>query len=139
MRIGIDTDGVLTDMSGYLLKIGREYLKREPANPSAYHVEEMFGASRFEKLFYGMRFFVSYCKKCPPREGTQKVLTKLHGEGYELHEITARKFVTMKNPLGVYSKKLLLNWYEKHGLSFDGIVFCSEKNTGTEKTNACKK
>ena len=64
-------------------------------------------------------------------------IEKLNKEGYELHEVPARKFVTMKNPLGLYSKKLLLKWYKKHGLEFKSIVFCSEKNTGVEKTNAC--
>lgn len=137
MRIGIDTDGVLTDMASFLQMLGSNYLKREPSNVSAYSVEEMFGASKWEKLRYGMLLFVNYCKNCPPRDGTKKVLDQLKRDGYELHEITARKFVTMKNPLGEYSRKMLLTWYKKHGLEFANIVFCSETNTGVEKAKAC--
>lgn len=137
MKIGIDTDGVLTDMASYLQKMGRYYLNREPSDTTAYNVEDIFCTSKWEKMRYGIPLFVNYCKKCPPREGTKRVIEKLNKEGYELHEVTARKFVTMKNPLGLYSKKLLLKWYKKHGLEFKSIVFCSEKNTGVEKTNAC--
>jgi len=137
MRIGIDTDGVLTDMASFLQIVGSNYLKREPSNVSAYSVEEMFGASKWEKLRYGMLLFVNYCKNCPPRDGTKKVLDQLKRDGYELYEITARKFVTMKNPLGKYSRKMLLAWYQKHGLEFSNIVFCSETNTGKEKAKAC--
>lgn len=137
MKIGIDTDGVLTDMSGFLLDLGKQYLKRNPAEPQAYGVEEMFQTSKWEKMRYGIQFFLDYCKKCPPREGAQKVIAQLNKDGYETCEITARKFVTMKNPLGYYSKKMLLNWYKAHRFNFSKIVFCSEKNTGAEKLKAC--
>ena len=137
MKIGIDTDGVLTDMAGFLQLTGKQYLKREPVKMQAYNIEEMFNTSKIEKLRYGMSLFLNYCKNCPPRENTQKVIEQLNKDGHELFEITARKFVTMKNPLGWYSKKLLLKWYKKHGLHFSKIVFCSEKNTGPAKAKAC--
>lgn len=137
MKIGIDTDGVLTDMSTFLRLIGKQYLKREPVKKEAYNIEEMFATSKSEKLHYGISLFINYCKNCPPREKAQKVIEQLNKDGHELFEITARKFVTMKNPLGWYSKKLLLKWYEKHGFHFSKVIFCSEKNTGEAKTKAC--
>ena len=138
MRIAIDTDGVLTDMSGYFMEIGKKLLNREPTNLFAYNIEEMYSVSKSEKIRYGLYLFVNYCKNCPPRSGTARVLKQLHKDGHELHEVTARKFVTMKNPVGSYSRKMLMDWYKKHELEFDSIVFCSEKNTSIEKSKACK-
>ena len=46
MRIGIDTDGVLTDMASYLQKMGRYYLNREPSDTTAYNVEDIFCTSK---------------------------------------------------------------------------------------------
>lgn len=137
MKIGIDTDGVLTDMSDYLIKTGIKRLKREPINPNAYSIEEMFDASKWEVIKHGLPIFVDYCKNCPPRADTSKVIQKLNDKGHELFEITARKFVMMKNPIGAYSRKILLEWYKNNALKFKKVVFCSEKNTAVEKTKAC--
>lgn len=137
MKIGIDTDGVLTDMSDYLLRTGNKRLKREPINPNAYSIEEMFNASKWEVIKHGLPIFIGYCKNCLPREDTSKIIQRLNGEGHELFEITARKFVAMKNPLGAYSRKMLLEWYKNNGLKFKKVVFCSEKNTAVEKAKAC--
>lgn len=137
MIIAVDADGVLTDMSSYCLKMGEKYLRRTASNPQAYSWEEMFETSFREIVCYGIRIFIKYCKECAPRENAQSVIARLNQEGHVLYEVTARKFVTMRNPLGAYSRSMLLKWYEKHGFRFKQILFCSEQNTAVEKTESC--
>ena len=60
-------------------------------------------------------------------------------EGHAIHEITARKFVTQKTPLGKSSKKWFINWCKANGFQFDSITFCSEKNGPQDKYEACVK
>ena len=139
MKIGIDTDGVLTDMTGFLQSAARDYLNKEPVKPEAYDIQEMFDISKRKMLRYGFPMFLRYCKSCPPRENTQKVIDQLQKDGHELFEITARKFANLKTPLGWYSRKMLLKWYAKNGLHFSKIVFCSDNKAVSAKTQACIK
>ena len=137
MNIGIDTDGVLTDLYAYNYKIGKKILRCEPINPTGYDVREMFGISKRREVLVGLKYFFKYCKYHPPREHASEIIQRLNSEGHELYEITARKFVTMNNPLGVYSRYLLKNWYKKHEMSFADIILCSEKNSPEEKLRGC--
>ncbi len=137
MNIGIDTDGVLTDLYAYNYSIGKKALKREPDNPTGYDVREMYGLSEKQEFRIGLKYFFKYCKKWPPREGAVEVIERLNSEGHQLYEITARKFVTKKNMLGWYSKHLLFRWYKRHGMHFKEIILCSEEHSPEEKLAGC--
>ena len=63
MNIGIDTDGVLTDLYAYNYSIGKKALKREPDNPMGYDVREMYGLSEKQEFRIGLKYFFKYCKK----------------------------------------------------------------------------
>lgn len=139
MIIGVDADGVLTDMQEFNYQCGKQYFKKEIVDPAGYSVKEIFGVGKVEELFYGLQYFPKYCKEYPPREDAAAVLQLLREEGHDLHEITARKFVTFKNFIGKYSKKWFVEWCEKYGFSFSSITFCSEKNGPEDKYNACKR
>jgi len=138
MKIGIDTDGVLTDMSAFNLEFGERFLKRKPTNPDAYDVIHMFSVTTREKIRHGFRFFREYSKNCPPRECAGEIIKKLIEEGFSAYEITARVFATRKNPVGRYSRKWLLDWFRKHCFTFSEVVFCSEKNAPQQKLAACQ-
>ena len=137
MKIGIDTDGVLTDLYAYNYNLGKNVLKKKLVNPSGYNMEEMFGVGIGWKLIHGLKCFFQYCKEWEPREHAAEMIQKLNQDGHQLYEITARKFVMMRNPLGSYSRRLLEDWYQKHGMEFRKIVYCSESGAPQEKYKAC--
>ena len=139
MKIGIDCDGVLTDMTAYICEYGEKWFKRKPVNPSGYSTAEVFGCTEKEELRFGLKYFFVYCKKWPPRSQAVEVNRKLREQGYELYEITARKFVMMKNPLGWYSRHLFKKWIKKHGFKFDGVHFCSESHSPEDKLEGCRR
>lgn len=139
MIIGVDADGVLTDMQEFNFQCGKEYFKKGIVNPEGYSVKEIFGVGKWAELFFGLKYFPWYCKAYPPRENAVKILNRLKEEGHTIHEITARKFVTQKSLLGKCSKKWFLNWCKENGFSFDSITFCSEKTGPQDKYDACKK
>lgn len=138
MNIGIDTDGVLTDLYGFNYEIGTKVLGRQLINPSGYNLREMFGVKKSWELLFGLKYFFQYSKKWPPREKAPEMIQQLKKNGHRLYEITARKFVTMKNPLGWYSKRLLMRWYKEHGMLFDKIILCSEHGAPEEKLKGCR-
>lgn len=139
MIIGVDADGVLTDMQKFNYQCGKKYFKKEIINPQGYSVKEIFGVGKIAELFYGIQYFPQYCKKYPPREDAVDIVQKLNDEGNCLHEITARKFVTLKNFIGRYSKKWFIEWCANNGFLFSSITFCSEKNGPKDKYDACKR
>lgn len=139
MKIGVDCDGVLTDMSKYIFEYGEIWFKRKPDNPDGYSTAEIFGCTEKEELRFGLRYFFTYCKKWPPRTDAVRINNILIDNGHQLYEITARKFVTAKNPLGWYSKHLIKKWLKKYGFIFNEIYYCSESHSPTDKLDACRK
>ena len=139
MKIGVDCDGVLTDMSAYICKYGEMYFHRKPGNLAGYGTREIFGCSAKEDIRFGLRYFFTYCKKWPPRAGAAEVINRLHGEGHKLYEITARMFVTQKNPLGWYSRHMFRNWVKEYGFQFEDICFCAEERAPEDKLSGCRK
>lgn len=139
MKIGIDCDGVLTDMSAYIYEYGEKWFKRKPTNPAGYSTAEVFGCTEKEEFRFGLKYFFVYCKKWPPRTGAVKVNGMLIDDGHKLYEITARKFVMMKNPLGWYSRHLFEKWVKKHGFVFHGIHYCSESQSPEDKLEGCRR
>lgn len=67
MIIGVDCDGVLTDMSAFILKCGKKWFKRAPDNPNGYSVTGVFGCTEKEETKFGLRYFPQYCRSWPPR------------------------------------------------------------------------
>lgn len=139
MIIGVDADGVLTDMQEFNYTYGKQYFKKDIVNPQGYSAREIFEVGKFAELFYGIQYFPKYCKEWPPRKDALEVINRLSEEGHLLHEITARKFVTNKTIVGKYSKRWFKEWCQKYNFKFDSIVFCSEKNGMKDKYSACIK
>ena len=139
MNIGIDVDGVLTDMAGYCCMLGEQLLGRPPIDCTAKKIENMFYITKLEKLKYGGRLFFNYCKKCPPREKVAEIFDMLRAKGHELHIITARRFITRKNPMGIHCRKVLRQWFEKHRINVNSFTLCSWKDIPLEKYMGCVK
>ena len=139
MIIGIDCDGVLTDMSAYIYEYGEKWFKRKPVNLDGYSTAEIFDCTDKDEFRFGLRYFFTYCKKWPPRENASEIIRKLNNDGHTLYEITARKFVTMHNPLGWYSRYLYEHWLKKHDFDFKDIFYCSEGNAPEDKLKGCLK
>ena len=139
MNIGIDADGVLTDMSAFYFEYGERFFKRKPSDTAGYSISEIFGCSEKQEFKFGLKYFIKYCKDCPPRANCTQIIQQLNADGHNLYEITPRKFVTMNNPLGWYSRSLFESWLKRYGMNFNEIFYCSESNSPSDKLNGCKR
>ncbi|MDO5558425.1 MAG: hypothetical protein Q4F95_02380 [Oscillospiraceae bacterium] len=139
MIIGIDADGVLTDMAGFNCKYGEIFFKRKPVDPFAYKTGDMFGVGHSQEILFGTRYFYEYCCKLQPREDAQEVNRQLSDDSHQLYAITARKYAVQHNPLGWLSRHLFTGWLKKNELRFEDILFCTESNTPAEKLDYCKR
>ena len=139
MVIATDADGVLTDMSGFNFLYGEKFFGHKPVDISGYTTAEIFGENKTREFLFGLRHFYDYCCRLEPRENAAEVCRKLCSQGHSLYVITARKFSTMKNPLGSLSRNLFRKWTEKNRLIFGDIFFCSEENTPPQKLEYCRR
>lgn len=137
MNIGVDADGVLTDMQAFNFQYGKKFFKKAVSNPSGYSVKEIFDVNKKMELLYGLIYFPKYCKNCLPQKDASDILGKLKAEGHAIHEITARKFVKQKGLIGQCSRRWFENWCDDNGFYFTDITYCSEKNGPEEKYRAC--
>ncbi len=137
--IGVDADGVLTDLYSFYIREGKKYLNREPSNINGYDLKELFNITKKEECKYGLTILNKYCKKEQPRPYATEAIAKLNKQNCELHEITARKFTTEKSLIGKYYRYLFEKWLKKNNFNFKSIEYCSEENSPRDKFMACSK
>ena len=138
--VGVDADGVLTNLIEYNSREGKKEFKREVINYNSYWLEEMFDLEDVSKLkMYTKAFkiYEKYCKKENPREGASNVINELSKKGFSFNQITARKFAAQRNILGKRYRRLLKKWNKKHGINFDSYKFCDDYNVDKSKLILC--
>ena len=138
MIIGVDCDGVLTDMTAYIFHYGEKWFGRKPTKCNSMNPTDIFGCTRRQEIIFAMRFFFTYCKTWKPRKYARAVLRKLKQDGHELYQITARKFASGHNPLALYSRYIYKKWLREIRFDFDGLFFCSDHKGAPEKLKGIK-
>lgn len=137
MKIGVDCDGVLTDLSAYIFDRGTRYFGYREKDTSVYDVKDIFQCSSKEEFRFWLRYFFPYCRGCPPRDRATEIMGRLRGEGHQLYGITARMFVTRKDLLGWYSRSVLFRWLRKQGFRLQDIHLCDEAQAPIDKLAGC--
>lgn len=140
MKIGIDVDGVLTNLEDYQLKYGKKYFGEDAiVNENGYDIKDIFGCTDEEREKFWLKYIWGYCLKEPIREDFVEYINRLKAEGHEVHIITGRAHTTEQNITGDLFRKMLLYKLNQAGLNFDSITYCSEKESAEEKFEICKK
>lgn len=139
MRIGIDIDGVLTDIERWQLDYGSKYYYetygKTIMNSKGYDTTEIFNSSALEDNDFWRKHFRDYAMNIEVRKFADEVTKKLKEEGNELYIITARgAFLSHSADVMLYeeNKKIVLDWLEKNKIVYDKIIF-----SGEEKLNIC--
>lgn len=100
MRIGIDIDGVLTDIEQWQLDIGSkkifENYNKEIVDAKGYDLKEIFNIEENLDNEFWREYLLDYAKNEPARKHSDEVTNKLKEDGNEIYIITAR-FLTDKD------------------------------------------
>lgn len=141
MNIGIDVDGVLVDMEGYQLRYGTEYFfkvyGKAAVNSKAFDIEQIFDCAHVEREKFWQKYIWAYCLTEPPIKNAPEIISKLHDDGHRIVLITGRAHTTENNITGKLFRFMLKHWLKKNHIIYDEIVFCSEKESSTDKLDAC--
>jgi uncharacterized HAD superfamily protein len=124
MNIGIDIDGVLTDIESFEFEKGKIYFNKDVVNPKGAEVYEMFDVSREDDDTFWADHILEYAKDYPARAGASKITNKFHNEGYKLTIITARSYYpeyTCMEPDDM--PKIVEKWLLDNGIYYDNIIY----------------
>ena len=133
MRIGIDIDGVLTDIEQWQIDFGSKYYYEKYnigiKNHKGYETFEIFETDRKIDDEFWEKYFIDYSMNVEIRKFANEVIKKLKEDGHEIYIITARgSFLSHSAEVMSYeeNKKIVLNWLEKNNIVYDKIIFSPE-------------
>lgn len=133
MRIGIDIDGVLTDIEQWQLDYGSKFYfekyGKEIQNNEGYETTEIFKVdSKLDDEFW-TEYFKDYSINVDVRKLASEVIQKLKQDGNEIYIITARGSF-LSHSASVMSiednKNIVLEWLRKNEIEYDKIIFSPE-------------
>ena len=137
MNIGIDIDGVLTDLEKMVIDNGTKLCleKNWPIKINAieYDVGKTFNWSREQEDEFWLTYFIEYVQKSRPRVFASEIINKLKQEGNKIYLITARDNYGI--PQKYYGKiqNLTKKWLKKNNIKYEKILFVKDE----EKLQQC--
>lgn len=143
MIIGIDVDGVLSDIGNYQLKYSKPYFKKkynkDIVNPDKFDIEQIYDCTHKEREIFWQKYIWGYCLTEPAFKNASEVLLKLHEEENKIVIITGRAHTTEQGITGKLFRKMLTYWLKKNKIYYDEIYYCSEKESSVDKYDICQK
>lgn len=138
MRIGIDIDGVLTDIEQWQLDYGSEFIfekyHKEIINSEGYDIEEIFNVDKKAEDEFWEKYLYEYAKNEPARKFASEVINKLKDDGKEIYIITARYLTNRDTAEGQRMREIVKKWLKENKIYYDKIIFSPE-----DKVEICQK
>lgn len=137
MNIGIDVDGVLTDLEKYIIDYGSKMCIEENwtlnIDIDKYWENKTFNWREEQGEKFWNKYLVHYVTEYTPRIFAQEVIEKLKQEGNNIYIITARDESGL--PPEAYGKmqKLTKEWLRKNNISYNKLIFAANE----EKLQKC--
>lgn len=135
MNIGIDIDGVLTDIGQFQLEKGKKYFKKEPINKNGFTIKEIFGCTKEEEYDFWKKNLLKYSITYPARSGIANAIKKLRSDGNNIYIITSREFTDKDELSGKIMRTIVKEWLNANKIEYDKIVFCGNSKVEAIKNN----
>lgn len=126
LNIGIDIDGVLTDVGKYQLEFGSAYFKKPAKNPHEYDVTDMFNISEVRADQFWDEHLFDYALSYPARDFASQTIKRLHSAGHKISIVTARDTTSTDTIVGAAMRAVVKQWLKENKLYYDQIVFTDE-------------
>ena len=137
MNIGIDIDGVLTNLERTMIDYGTKMCvyKHWPININLneYSVAKAFHWPEEKEEEFWNENWLKYMTQSNPREFAPEIIEKLQQEGHKIYFITARDNYGMPPELHGKTEELTKEWLEKHNIKYEKLIFAQDE----EKIHRC--
>ena len=134
LKIGIDIDGVLTDIEQWQLDYGSKFFSKynkSIVKRDAYEITEIFNVSDELDDEFWNEYLYEYVTKEPARTFASEVIKKLKAENNEIFIITARYLTDRNDEKGKQMREIVTKWLEEQDISYDNIIFSPEDKLET--------
>ena len=133
MKIGIDIDGVLTDIEKWQLDYGSKFYYENYnmgiVNYKGYETNEIFDFKQECDDLFWKYYFKEYSINIEPRKFASEIIGRLKKEENEIYISTARGSF-LSHSSNVMSKenneKIVKEWLNKNNIFYDKIIFSPE-------------
>ena len=130
MRIGIDIDGVLTNVIRYACDYGSKYFFEKygelDININAWSLKDMFGVSDEEDKECWLSLVKNYSINEPARPFAAEIIKKMREENNEIYIITARSASKWDDEDGEMNN-ILTQWLKNNNIQYDKLIISSDK------------
>lgn len=127
MRIGIDIDGVLTDIERAMLDYGSKFCYEHnlPQNikMGEYEAETTFHWTMEQSEKFWNKYIIEYFTKYPSRAFASEVINQLKKEGNEIYIITARNEWGVPKEHVSRIQEHTKQWLKDNQICYDKIMF----------------
>lgn len=127
MRIGIDIDGVFTNLRQFHIDYCSKYCFENnidfSINLNCYDVAGAFNIPKEKEKDFWQQYLEFYAKEEPIRPLTKAVIDKLKEDGHEIYIITARWLADREDEVGENMRKITKNWLYENGIKYDKLIF----------------
>lgn len=130
MKIGIDIDGVLTNIEEVQIDYGSKFFYEKGIykglDVTKYYVSDMFNVSRDDDFEFWNLVLRDYSINGRCRNFAPEVISKLKADGNEIFIITARVADMHGYKMSVKQmKKNVIYWLAKNNIYYDKLIFSS--------------
>ena len=128
MRIGIDIDGVLTDMERFLADYGSKFCVENNISLNIENIEydefKTFNWTEEQGIKFWNEYIIYYATKYPARDLASEVIKKLKEEGHEIYIITARNdYCVPKEYIGKMRDEIVPRWLKENEIPYNKIIY----------------
>ncbi len=138
MNIGIDIDGVLTNLENYIATIGKKYMiKNNLGFDDTMNKNTIYGfLCKEDSHKFWDAHWENYATTIKMRKKASNIIKKLKKAGNKIIIITARTYDSQIIKGGIKRQKnmekLIIKWLDKNNIKYDKIVF-----SNLNKLNDC--
>ena len=140
MKIGIDIDGVLTDIHGFHRRYAPGYFmrkyQRSTVDDSLYDVQDMFGCPPKEYRAYWKKHWIRYVITEPARKDAERIVRRFLNEGHTVYIISKRAYAYQNGIKGKLMRTFVRSWLRRNGITYEEIIFC-DHNSPESKRIVC--
>jgi len=127
MRIGIDIDGVLTDVERFTLDYGTKFCIENgipiKITQGEYDEQKAFSWEEEQCIKFWNEYLEYYATKYKTREFASEVIHKLKEEGNEIYIITARNEWGLPESSYGRMREFVSKWLEEEKIEYDRIIY----------------
>lgn len=127
MRIGIDIDGVLTELRRFHIDYGSKYCFENgidfEINFGSFDIASTFNITKDQEKDFWDKYLDFYAREEKIRPFAKEVIDKLKEEGNEIYIITARWNADRDDEVGANMRNITKNWLDENGINYDKLIF----------------